>query len=91
MGVFSRFDRRKGMLGYMKNWWLTKKFLVALAFVFSLMTVVLNLHEKKILVAELNKKGPRSCAVPFRDLCRAHVKQQLWLPGKLCGGHFQRR
>jgi methyl-accepting chemotaxis protein len=49
------------MMSYMKNWKLTKKFLlailIALALVFSLMAVVLGLHEKKILVAELNKKG----------------------------------
>src|SRR3990172_3880845 len=49
------------MMNYMKNWKLTKKFLVAillaLVAVFSIMMVVLSLHEKKILVAELNKKG----------------------------------
>jgi len=49
------------MMNFMKNWKLTKKFLVAillaLALVFSLMAVVLSLHEKKILVTELNKKG----------------------------------
>ena len=45
----------------MKNWKLTKKFLVsillALLLVFSAMAAILSLHEKKVLVEELTTKG----------------------------------
>src|SRR3990172_2058556 len=49
------------MMNYMKEWKLTKKFIVtillALSLVFSVMVVVLGLYEKKVLMTGLTTKG----------------------------------
>ncbi len=48
-------------LTFMNNWKLTRKIiftlLAALAFVFTVLTVILSLHQKQVLMRELDKKG----------------------------------
>jgi len=48
-------------LGFMNDWKLTKKVIVTLlatlALVFTVLTVILSLHQKEILTGELDKKG----------------------------------
>jgi sensor histidine kinase regulating citrate/malate metabolism len=49
------------MMAFMQGWKLTKKFLVSillvLAAVMTIMVVVLSIHQKGVLIEELNKKG----------------------------------
>ena len=49
------------MVSYMQGWKLTKKFLVSillvLAVVMTIMVIVLSIHQKGVLIEELNKKG----------------------------------
>ena len=49
------------MMSFMQGWKLTKKFLVSillvLAAVMTIMVVVLSIHQKGVLIEELNQKG----------------------------------
>ena len=56
------------MTTYMQGWKLTKKFLVSillvLAAVMTIMAVVLNIHQKGVLIKELNNKGKNTAEFP---------------------------
>ena len=55
-------------LTLMKSWKLTRKFtvtiLAALVLVFAAMGVIINMHEKNVLLSEINGKGNNLCPVP---------------------------
>ena len=78
----------------MKSWNLTRKFtvsiLAALVLVFTIMGVIINVHEKNVLLSEINSKG-NNLPVSRQDIGRTDPELQFLLSRELCPGYRQRR